>query len=102
MKYELPLVLFQKYSTPFLGVKFSKHFFERLEERGLLYDFGKILKYIDDHLCELIFLAAESNRDTTKIKICGVKIPMILHHTDIPTLHIATIYPKQKEFNEHL
>lgn len=89
---ELARRMFIKYSEPFDGVRFTKHFFERLEERGLLYDFGKILQYIDKHLCELIFLAAGSGRDEISITISGIKIPMALSYGSVPTLHIVTVY----------
>lgn len=96
MKKTLAETVYDKHKNIIIGVRFSKHFFERFFERfpmdlDLL---GLVIKKIDSDLCEILFdLSLECQRTSMIIRVGGVRIAVSkIPETKIPTVLVRTIY----------
>lgn len=96
MRKTLAETVYDKHKNAIIGVRFSKHFFERFFERfpmdlDLL---GLVIKKIDSDLCEILFdLSLECHRTSMIVRVGGVRIAVSkIPETTIPTVLVRTIY----------
>lgn len=95
--------LLKKYHNPVVGLKLSKHFFERLCERfgGDIGCMRSVISHCDKNLCELIYECCTSHNSKWEVELSDIKFVVVCTiHEDYPVLTVTTCYTKASSKNK--
>lgn len=85
-------ILYERHKSPIFGIRLTKHFFERLEQRKKIESLGSILTHLNKNLCIIMFEVALTDELNKVYNISGVSIPIMLSTLKYPKLIIKTVY----------